>query len=80
MRNSPRARKGATHTTHFADDKPTRSELLAKSHAPDGERPLHKLKKQLCIDGERSGGGLCRRCESPCNFGIEYIKRKDEQE
>ena len=78
-RTTRRAHKGNQPTRHFGDDRPSRDEHLAKNHVADTERPLHKLKELLCRPGEKTDGQACITCESKCNFGIEYIARKEHQ-
>lgn len=71
--------KGNKSTTHFHDDRPVTTEHLAKNHVAGTGRPMHKLKELLCIPGEKSDGKACHTCEAQCNFGIEYISRKDQE-
>jgi hypothetical protein len=78
-RTTRRAHKGNQPTRRFADDQPARNEHLAKNHVANTERPLHKLKELLCKAGEKTDGNACHTCESQCNFGIEYITRKEQQ-
>lgn len=38
-----------------------------------------RLYRNLCVEGHRSKGSLCRTCESICAFGREYIKILDKE-
>lgn len=79
-RNSRNIKRTPQRTTiRFAQDKPTSTEHLARNHTASATRPLRKLKQLLCQRGERSDGEACRTCESKCNFGIEYVERKEQE-
>lgn len=78
-RTTRKAYRDNRATTHFGDDKPSLTEHLAPSHVAGKARPLHKLKELLCERGERSDGEACTPCEAQCQFGIEYITRKEQE-
>ncbi len=78
-RTTRKAYRDNRTTRHYGDDKATTTEHLAKNHVADTNRPMHKLKELLCEPGERSDGKACITCDARCNFGIEYITRKEQQ-
>lgn len=78
-RTTRKAYRDNRTTRYYGDDKPTATEHLAKNHVADTNRPMRKLKELLCEPGERSDGKACTTCEAQCNFGIEYITRKEQQ-
>jgi hypothetical protein len=77
-RTTKKITRSAGATTHFADD--TRGKQQPRNRTAGVERPMRKLRELLCRSGERSDGGACVDCASPCRFGEEYLERQKEGE
>ena len=79
MAKKPRLRIDARPTTHYGDDHCT-NEILSKNHDASKPRSMKNLRLLLCIDGDCSDGKACYTCDSVCQFGIEYMRKKDAGE
>lgn len=76
MAKRPRVRIDARTTTRYGDDYGT-DEILARNHDASKPRSMKNLRLLLCKSGDRSDGKVCYTCDSVCQFGIEYMRRKD---
>lgn len=47
----------------------------SENHDARAKRPLHKLRKLLCQDGDKTNGAACLICESVCQFGKIYLEQ-----
>ena len=79
MAKKPKVHTDGRHTTKFGDDK-GQDYILAKNHDASRTRSMNQLRKLLCLNGERSYGMSCVTCESKCQFGMEYMKRQENED
>lgn len=78
-RTSKKITRNSTATIHFGDAR-TNTRHPTKNRAADAKRSMKKLRELLCRNGERTNGGACAGCASPCRFGEKYLKRQKEGE
>lgn len=65
-------------TQRYGEDK-ANTKLRSRNYAAELEqRPLHKLRELLCIDGDFTQGKACETCKAACHFGKEYLARIQE--
>lgn len=75
MSGRPGIKRAIGRTVSFGESK-AGDGYKSKNHEANVEgRPIHKLRKLLCPDGDRSNGTDCLKCEAKCKFGKEYIAR-----
>ena len=71
-------RKDRNSTVKYGDDKASPG-IQSRNHNAQAKRPLKKLRELLCQAGSSTNGKTCLDCEAACQFGKEYLDKKQEE-